>query len=120
MTITTKDIFNIFAREKAKQPDTWEVYHFQIKDQRDGYAELMQVLTGCIPDGVYRSGKRKGEPRYSKPLPGTKLTVITTREEFEKWTKEFLTKNGYCIDCSGKGTSYGKTCGVCDGTGTNV
>ena len=57
------------------------------------------IVTGDVPDGVYRSGKRKGRPRFNGP--GRK--VVITKAEMQAKATAYEADTGKCWDCKGTG-----------------
>jgi hypothetical protein len=81
------------------------------------------IVEGCVPEGVYRSGRRKGQPRFIGP----KSKVVVTQAELENTASEYEGETGKCWDCHGTGrvvtgwsepdgTRYA-TCSRCGGKG---
>lgn len=79
--------------------DGWDAY--KCESVEGGW-----LLTGCKPDGVYSRGKRKGEPRYSHPEPGTIKRVIVTDEELRKEAIAYEKLTGKCWNCKGSGKTF--------------
>lgn len=85
------------------------------------------VVAGCVPDGVYSRGPRKGKPRYSKPVAGTSRKVVVVESEIMEHASRYESEENNCWDCKGsgevfhswdhkEGTTYRK-CKRCDGSG---
>lgn len=45
------------------------------------------IIDGCVPDGVYSRGTRKGKPRLGHPVIGTLRRVLVTLADLEKFEK---------------------------------
>jgi hypothetical protein len=104
------------AAEAKVGIEGWKAYSWEPCDEDS-------IVTGDVPDGVYRSGKRKGQPRYKGP--GRK--VIVTRAELQAKAIAYEAETGKCWDCKGTGQAWGgwskadgpryRTCSRCSGTG---
>ena len=105
------------AAEAKVGIDGWEAYKWEACDDDS-------IVTGDIPDGVYRSGPRKGQPRFNK---ATARRVIITRAELQVIATAYEAETGKCWDCKGtgqtwagwsktEGTKY-RECQRCAGTG---
>lgn len=118
---------SVAAAEIGQCPDGWRAYRYEVRDQRLGYVPDRYFVTGCVPDGTYTRGPRKGEPRYKRPLPGTVRTVTFTKAELDAWEKAWALRTGKCVVCGGSalelrswnvetGPVHGP-CRPCGGTG---
>lgn len=109
------------AAEEKVGIEGWKAYRWQRLDCGSN------LVTGCVPDGVYARGRRKGEPRYSKPLPGTQRVVAITMSEMRVRAARFESTTGKCWKCKGTGQEFAgwsaaegvrtRRCGRCHGTG---
>ena len=95
-------------------------YRFSIRDAMEiaasksgiadwqGYAwEAMgngSVVTGCVPDGVYSRGPRKGNPRFSRPVEGTHRKVVISDSDMDVYAQNYEATTGKCFEC--RGTSH--------------
>ena len=85
------------------------------------------LVEGCVPDGVYSKGSRKGEPRFSKPIKGTRKTIIITDRELQDFAASYELSEGVCFECKGTGEVFkrwhhidgttNQQCKRCNGTG---
>lgn len=108
-------LFAIVAERKVGVPG-WQWF----KAEAIGDCDL---ITGCVPAGVYRSGKRKGMPKFD----GKNATrVVVTKAEEAQAAADYERESGRCYRCGGRGETIesiglrGKTyrqCGRCQGTG---
>lgn len=80
------------AAEAKVGIDGWKAYRWE---DCDGDS----IVTGDVPDGVYRSGPRKGRPRFKGP--GRR--VIVTKAELQAKAAVYETETGKCWDCKGTG-----------------
>lgn len=82
------------------------------------------LLTGCIPDGVYKTGPRKGKTKWDTK---NATQVLVTREELQAEESRWQSETGKCSECQGEGRnetgwskaegrSY-KPCQACNATG---
>jgi len=83
------------------------------------------MLTGAVY-APCKSGKRKGQPNWRKPL-SPKRTLLIAEDAHRAWTEEWSKRTGLCVRCTGDGATLkswdhikGATlrpCPKCDGTG---
>jgi hypothetical protein len=81
------------------------------------------IVTGDVPIGLFKSGQRKGKPRFRGPG----RTVIVTNVEMQATAATYESETGNCWDCHGSGQiaigwsqTDGKrytTCTRCGGSG---
>ena len=100
--------------------DGWRAYKWERMCGGD-------LVTGCAPDGEYKSGPRKGRPRFSKPLPGTRQQVPVTNAELNAHAARYEREECKCWSCKGSGEEFAgwskdagtrkRTCQSCGGTG---
>jgi len=64
------------------------------------------VVTGQVPDGVYSSGPRKGEPRFRNHAEAHKKTVAISDADVQEAAKAYENKSGCCWYCKGKGRVF--------------
>ena len=105
------------AAEVKVAVEGWKAYKWEACDDDS-------IVTGDIPDGVYRSGPRKGQPRFNKPLG---RRVVITRAELQVTATAYETETGKCWDCKGTGQAWAgwsriegakyQECQRCAGTG---
>lgn len=103
----------------------WAPYRWSFQDPEPGKIAGCYV-TGSIPDGVFRSGPRKGRPRYTAPGATDSRTVFVPRDTVIASARLFEQK-GQCWNCKGTGEIWAgwsretgtrqKICPRCDGTG---
>ena len=62
------------------------------------------LILGCVPDGVYQRGPRKGWPRFDKPMPGTTRHICILTSEMIAHAAEYERVTHKCWDCKGLGT----------------
>lgn len=74
--------------------DGWKAYHWTA-------ATGGSLIEGCVPDGVYLRGPRKGLPRFSRPKEGTKKMVVITELEMDLAAREYEAATGSCYECKG-------------------
>lgn len=104
------------ARRKLKASPDWKAFRFEVVT--GGY-----ILTGEVPVGIFKSGPRKGSPKWT--LPGRNVVLsdleleaeealyakttgncpscLGTKETFYSWSKVEGTKNRPCKDCMASG-----------------
>ena len=107
------------AAEKIGIPE-WQAYRWTL-------ANGGSIVDGCVPDGVYAHGPRKGRPRFSKPKNGTKQAVIVSDSELDQKAAAFEQSERKCWNCKGEGQvccgwskesgARYRQCNRCNGTG---
>jgi hypothetical protein len=105
-----------FAESKSSIPG-WKAFRWEkVGDD--------SIVTGSVPTGTYRSGPRKGRPKFTGP----ETKVIVTKAELEVTAAAYESTTGKCWDCKGSGQTWAgwskdegtryETCSRCKGTGT--
>lgn len=84
------------------------------------------IVTGCVPSGVYTRGPRKGHPKFSPAMPGTKREVVVTVAQLDAIARDYEANGGKCWDCKGSGQTWAgwsaadgtkhRTCARCNGS----
>lgn len=87
------------------------------------------IVTGCVPFGVYSTGKRKGWPRFSHPKATDRKRVLVSDEAMNQAAAEFE-QSGKCWNCKGTGNVFAswsvtegrkdRPCARCNGSGALV
>lgn len=113
----TVDTLAIHAREALNLPAEWVAFKYETLD-RQAFR-----ITGCIPS-VYKSGPRKGKPKYGKE--GEQVFICSIAEH-RAWESAWCERENKCNKCFGEGelwTGWSKAegrrtkpCPVCTGTG---
>lgn len=113
-----KDVMDL-ATSKVNIP-TWQPYVWEKIEGGD-------LVTGCVPDGAYTRGPRKGRPRFGKPIPGTRKVVAVTKMELDTRAAQYEATEGKCWRCKGEGSEFAgwsvtdgvrqRTCQRCNGSG---
>lgn len=85
------------------------------------------LAKGCVPNGVYQRGPKKGRPRYGDPVEGTRRTVVVSDEQMRAAAAAYES-SGQCWDCKGSGEVFAgwsaaagvskRPCTRCNGTGS--
>jgi hypothetical protein len=85
------------------------------------------LVTGCVPDGTYAKGPKKGRPRFCRPVAGTRLTVVVTGAELDLHAADYERDEHKCWRCKGSGEEFAgwsrdtgvrrQTCSACKGSG---
>jgi hypothetical protein len=94
----------IYLQELYSLPKEWRIYSYKVSDDIKSRSPSGEIISraasefiGCIPDGVYKSGKRKGRPNYSK---GTeKRTIILFEDEYRAWVEKYEITHNVCSQC---------------------
>lgn len=117
--MTMDDAFDVAAKKAAI--DGWQGYIWESLPGGDS------LVTGCKPDGIISRGPRKGEPRFNRPVAGTRMKIAVSLVELKTAAAEYESETGQCWDCKGSGqvakswsaatgTEY-TACKRCDGSG---
>lgn len=64
--------------EAFSLPDGWSACEMVVL----GHPGTHVQMTGAVYPETRTRGRRKGEPNYDKPAPGTERSLIVTREEY--------------------------------------
>jgi len=104
------------ARRKLNVTSAWKGYHFEVI--AGGY-----LVVGSVPVGRFKSGPRKGSPKWE----GEGSKVVVTEPEVEAEVDTYVKTTGNCPNCFGEKTellSWSKaegvktqTCKSCNGSG---
>lgn len=105
--------------EKRSGIAGWVAYRWAVVD---GY----HMIDGCVPDGVYKSGPRKGEPRFTRNATHRR-TVVLSEADLAVEAEHYERVEGNCWTCKGigsvvksinvhSGTRY-RLCNECNGGG---
>ncbi len=60
------------------------------------------IVKGCVPNGVYSKGPRKGQPRISVPVEGTTKRIVVSTSEADESAERFIEETGRCYTCKGE------------------
>jgi hypothetical protein len=95
--------------------DGWKAYRWERADEDS-------IITGDIPHGVYKTGKRKGRPKFI----GNGRKVVVTNAEMQAHAAAWEAATGKCWDCKGTGQTWAgwskaegtryRTCQRCNGS----
>lgn len=114
------DFINETAKRCHGKPDDWRWYSLDAHNKPPGFFEVI----GSVPVGKYRSGKRKGRPKWDRKIAET---VWMKWDDLKETKRLWGIETGKCPECLGTGkqvksvsvvdgTTY-RPCGDCDGTG---
>lgn len=120
--MTAPDIYLLAAQHRYRLSPDWQWR--QIVSLDDGFIELH----GASPISAYKSGPRRGQPRF--PPRSQCRRVIVTRQDVADARARWEAETGRCSHCGGEGqeaigwsaaegTRY-RTCRACSGTGKPV
>lgn len=99
--VSIADVIEV-AETKANM-DGWQGYQWQAMDGGS-------TVKGCVPDGVYSRGPRKGRPRFSRPIAGSVKTVVVSDEEMQRYAADYVARTGNCFECKGSGERFAGWC----------
>jgi hypothetical protein len=84
------------VRKKLRKPG-WVMFAWEcVGETRD------VIVTGCVPTDTYKSGPRKGRPKFISP--GDKC-VVTQVEEMDA-KRDYERDTGKCNGCQGSGKQW--------------
>ena len=112
-----------YLRVKHELPEGFEFYAWAYlpvcKDPF--YVEFR----GCVPNGVFKSGPRKGRPNFAKGTDDRTLNFQCS--EYDQVEREWTKRTGQCPQCMGDGKELAsakatgestyRDCGKCKGSG---
>ena len=110
------------AKEKFSLPENWEWFRWETLPHPPANHTFVK-LTGCPITERYKSGKRKGRPKYSL---ATSMSVTITLAEHEAYLLAWEKETGQCSACTGSGEELERwhhidgtkmrPCGKCNGS----
>lgn len=102
-------IAGIAARKKLGMPPEWRPFHF-------AWIAGRLLVEGNVPAGTFKSGPRKGRPKWSRALPVQQ--AILSRAELDNAGAEWERETGLCAECEGRGVFLReRACKACGGSG---
>lgn len=119
-TLTPRvDFFQLTVERIHKVPAGWKWCNLNSHNMPEDFIEVK----GAVPDGTYKSGKRKGRPKFPKIVDTFFIRRSQLNETASLWEQE----TGLCEKCQGAckvvvswssttGSKYEK-CSKCKGTG---
>ncbi len=113
------DFYELIARERGC-PEGWT--YVTLKAVGEGRAKGAALVKGAIYPTKYKSGPRRGETNYSKPLAGTERELLITFAELDTREVRWEQETGVCSKCEGTGQMVSgfherKPCTRCHATG---
>jgi hypothetical protein len=118
LTVSIGDAFDVAVAKLGIEG--WTPYRWEA-------ATGGHLVTGAVPFGTYKSGPRKGRPRFDHKNTTDRKTVVVSDEDVKTRAERYESETGNCWNCKGTGqvvsgwsakagTRY-KACGRCGGTG---
>jgi hypothetical protein len=95
------DHMSAAAREKHGLPENWQWCSVDSHEQPEDYIRI----EGAVYER-FRSGKRKGQTNFRKPLPGTERVVFVRDSEIKAWEARQEAATGKCMKCDGTGKEW--------------
>lgn len=92
------------AERKVGIPD-WKAYRWRRMDEGAGPV-FDSLVIGCVPNGAYSRGPRKGLPRFTPGVKGTRREVVVSASELIEQARIYVRDTGNCWDCKGSGQEY--------------
>lgn len=92
-----KDAMELAAKKVTLKG--WEAYAAEV-------VEGGQLITGCVPDGVYARGPKKGSKRFSKPVKGSERKVVVSLQDLQQVADKYESETGSCWSCKGSGEVF--------------
>jgi hypothetical protein len=115
------DLFQLTAERVHKVPSGWRWCRLDSHNKPQGFIEMQ----GAIPIGEYKSGPRKGMPKW--PNSDQLQTIWIQESEMNAVAEQWESETGKCHKCDGSGKTvasshvvHGKTyreCKRCKGSG---
>ena len=115
------DLFQLTAERVHKVPSGWRWCRLDSHKKPEGFIEMQ----GAIPIGEYKSGPRKGMPKW--PSSDRLQTIWIQQSEVEAVAEQWESENGKCHKCEGSGQEWAgwskgegrktRTCQRCKGSG---
>lgn len=113
-----QDIMQV-AEAKTEIPG-WIAYEWQAM-------EGGSIVVGCVPDGVYTRGPRKGTPRLDTKGCTHRIAMVVALSEMEDRAHKYEAESGRCWNCKGEGKVWSswsaesgtrfRSCDRCGATG---
>jgi hypothetical protein len=113
------DLFNLTARRVHNMPEDWRWCRLNSHNKPEDFIEV----EGAIPTGVFKSGPRKGRPKWPKELQ----TIWMRRRDMDRVAIEWEKETGKCHKCDGTGQEWAgwnkeegrktRKCDRCSGSG---
>lgn len=104
MKNTEPNFYSIYIRKMMSLPNDWRWHAVEALTLANGKQAIR--VKGCVPDGVYQSGPRKGRPRYKKPIAGTERETIILQDDLDKFKVDWEFETGSCMHCGGSGLRW--------------
>lgn len=86
------------------------------------------LITGAVPNGVFKSGPRKGETNWAKADKSTERRIVISAGDALRFRLEWERDHGKCHECLGSGRAWCgwsksegnrfRTCVRCGGSGS--
>lgn len=89
------DAFNATAIRCHGKPEGWKWHTLDARDVPSGYTKV----SGSVPTGVFKSGPRKGQPKWTSDPNVVWMRNVDIAETKRLWEIE----NDKCIACYGTG-----------------
>jgi hypothetical protein len=117
------DFFNLTVHRIHNKPPEWQWFYLNARDMPEDFIQVQ----GGVPTAFYKSGPRKGRPKWGPREDYEKLWIrrADVKETEHRWESE----TGKCHACEGSGermrrvsaaTKEFVTCSRCSGSGKAV
>lgn len=94
-------------RKANALPSDFAFFSWECFPKRADRLLYVELRGGVCP--LYKSGKNKGRPNYSKSE--REMTFCVTPDESAAWEREYARETGNCPECMGAGKNVSR-CGV--------
>jgi len=115
------DLFQLTAQRRHGVPAGWRWRKLDSFNKPKGFIEMQ----GAVPIGEYKSGPRKGRPKW--PKESECQTIWLKDSEMDEVAAEWESETGKCHKCDGSGQEFWawsakdgtktRTCKRCEGSG---
>jgi hypothetical protein len=113
------------AKEMLGLPKDWRATTWQVVG--DVKSPIGIQLSGGVYRHVKTRGPNKGKTDFRKPEPGSEVTLVVGKAQFEAWRAKWEAETGWCSECHGTGVVFAgwnhitgtrmRVCKPCGGTG---
>lgn len=101
------DFYNLIARDRGA-PEGWRWFDLRVIGERPHHVIHVK---GAVCDAVYKSGRYKGWPNWTKRDRSTERELVITPAEFDAAIAKWESETGLCHKCGGDGQELA-SCGV--------
>ena len=119
------DLLEVHAKESIEIPEGYEIVKYETINRN-----IFKITFAKVSE--YKSGKKKGKPKFEKK---DRIIFTCSIQEHRTWEKQWSKKTDICYYCTGKGQTLKRvykleneneyrrefiTCSICNGSGKCV